>query len=583
MSNSWNKAAVSADVINRVGVNTHMDTDHYTVARTLMAMDFLGGLRNARDAAFTGGMTEAYAKQNEMIAAGVDYALTVGGTFDIGYFQEKLNRMDEIHAMGGLTVALGWNEPEFPIAAEGGVTFMGQTQWDAVKLQQQMLYQHVKSHYPDVITAMYSASDWAEQDRADAAIKITKDADVGLGHIYAYDGTSVAPALYNGQSYSAKLASEARYNTEDVPLASDVARMVITETGAPSADPAAGSPWYQNRVDMLTQAKIVLNEIVGALGPLVDFTTGNINPYGAELVYVYELLDTLSDPGFGLFTADGTPKPAAYAVRNLMNVLKDPSAFSHLVGDDVAPVTISNLKGDEHVTLFHASNKVTAAVWGETSWVPQKIYNAATENWDTVGGSDPGKPDSTITVNFGKTFGFLNSHDPLDGTSIYHGWGNELTMTIRADHPTLYEAVLPVNEIIVVQQYYDLIRGDHGLSQGEASGVRHHVESMMLHGTPQSNLASAFLNSSEGQARYAHLNDMEFATALYKNVLHRDPDAEGLANHYNALANGAARVDIARSFVQSLEHDSQYDGAVRAFADDEMLIARMTADHNTFG
>lgn len=45
----------------------------------------------------------------------------------------------------------------------------------------------------------------------------------------------------------------------------------------------------------------------------------------------------------------------------------------------------------------------------------------------------------------------------------------------------------------------------------------------------------------------------DFVTKLYKNILYRDPDPQGLANWVNALNNGATGSEIARGFLTSAE------------------------------
>ncbi|WP_158600896.1 DUF4214 domain-containing protein [Teichococcus wenyumeiae] len=52
-------------------------------------------------------------------------------------------------------------------------------------------------------------------------------------------------------------------------------------------------------------------------------------------------------------------------------------------------------------------------------------------------------------------------------------------------------------------------------------------------------------------------DDPGFVTALYRNSLHREPDAEGLMNWLAALANSASRVDVVLGFSESAEHVQQ--------------------------
>ena len=53
-------------------------------------------------------------------------------------------------------------------------------------------------------------------------------------------------------------------------------------------------------------------------------------------------------------------------------------------------------------------------------------------------------------------------------------------------------------------------------------------------------LAQNFLNSPEFSSTYGNLDNSAYITKLYQNVLHRAPDAGGLAYHMNDLGTGAA-------------------------------------------
>jgi hypothetical protein len=67
-------------------------------------------------------------------------------------------------------------------------------------------------------------------------------------------------------------------------------------------------------------------------------------------------------------------------------------------------------------------------------------------------------------------------------------------------------------------------------------------------------VANGFVGSAEFQSVYGALNDHDFVTLLYHNVLHRDPDAGGLTNWVNALAGGETRAQVVIGFSESPEH-----------------------------
>ena len=74
------------------------------------------------------------------------------------------------------------------------------------------------------------------------------------------------------------------------------------------------------------------------------------------------------------------------------------------------------------------------------------------------------------------------------------------------------------------------------------------------------NIAESFIISSEFKQRYGALNtNLEFATNMYKNILGRLPDAEGL-NYWvsNLNAGTNSRVDVLGGFSESVENKNLF-------------------------
>lgn len=76
-------------------------------------------------------------------------------------------------------------------------------------------------------------------------------------------------------------------------------------------------------------------------------------------------------------------------------------------------------------------------------------------------------------------------------------------------------------------------------------------------------VADSFLASPEFRALYNNLDDAQFITQLYQNVLHRAPDAGGLAFHLHSLAVGLPRNELLVQFSESPENQSNTAGAIR--------------------
>ncbi len=79
-------------------------------------------------------------------------------------------------------------------------------------------------------------------------------------------------------------------------------------------------------------------------------------------------------------------------------------------------------------------------------------------------------------------------------------------------------------------------------------------------------IAAGFVGSNEFQAAYGALNNTQFVTRLYANVLHRAPDAAGLAYWNGLLAGGASRASVVTGFSDSPENQAATDMAANGFA-----------------
>lgn len=77
-------------------------------------------------------------------------------------------------------------------------------------------------------------------------------------------------------------------------------------------------------------------------------------------------------------------------------------------------------------------------------------------------------------------------------------------------------------------------------------------------------IAQNFMDSPEFLSTYGNLNTQQFVTQLYQNVLHRAPDASGLAFHANNLDSGAiARRDVLVQFSESPENQAAVIGVIQ--------------------
>lgn len=77
-------------------------------------------------------------------------------------------------------------------------------------------------------------------------------------------------------------------------------------------------------------------------------------------------------------------------------------------------------------------------------------------------------------------------------------------------------------------------------------------------GTSLVTVASCFILSTEFRAMYGeNPTDDTFVTLLYRNVLHREPDAGGWAYWLNAMTNGLTQAQVLVEFSESPENKEQ--------------------------
>lgn len=76
-------------------------------------------------------------------------------------------------------------------------------------------------------------------------------------------------------------------------------------------------------------------------------------------------------------------------------------------------------------------------------------------------------------------------------------------------------------------------------------------------------VAANFIASPEFQSLYGQLDDSQFLTQLYANVLHRSPDAGGLAYHLANLHAGVPRSYVLVGFSESPENQANVIGSIK--------------------
>jgi Ca2+-binding RTX toxin-like protein len=76
-------------------------------------------------------------------------------------------------------------------------------------------------------------------------------------------------------------------------------------------------------------------------------------------------------------------------------------------------------------------------------------------------------------------------------------------------------------------------------------------------------VAGNFIASPEFQRTYGNVDNAQFVTLLYRNVLDREPDAGGLQFHLDEFAHGETRAGMLTHFSESLENQANVIGAIQ--------------------
>ncbi|MCI0753463.1 DUF4214 domain-containing protein [Teichococcus vastitatis] len=85
-------------------------------------------------------------------------------------------------------------------------------------------------------------------------------------------------------------------------------------------------------------------------------------------------------------------------------------------------------------------------------------------------------------------------------------------------------------------------------------GLKHQIEAMD-DGMNYLTISKNFVESAEFKSLYGeNPTDLEFVTALYRNVLQREPEAKGLADHLAGIEQGMSREQLLFNFATSSEN-----------------------------
>ncbi len=157
---------------------------------------------------------------------------------------------------------------------------------------------------------------------------------------------------------------------------------------------------------------------------------------GVRATYFYELLDKRDDPQqiylenhYGLFHADGTPKPAATALHNLSSILADGGATATGFQTGGLDYSVSGLPAPGDSLVLQKSN----GAYDLVIWTEPKIWNA-------VGKFQISAPAAQAVTSLGAAASQVTVFNPLLGTAPVAAASDASSVTISVtDHPVVIE------------------------------------------------------------------------------------------------------------------------------------------------
>jgi hypothetical protein len=399
--------AMPADeFLQTLAVDTHVsytDGAYVNVHNVADDMAWLG-IHHVRD--YPPGSSIPFSSYVYLAQRGVKFNFLMGADFE-----KHIGQVAQLNTEvpGSVAAIEGPNElNNFPVA------YQGLTGAAAGLAVQRDLYARVHAMPELKAVPVYDATGFDPKSVETRAAS----ADFANQHVYPQNGEQ---PLWNANGDKWMLAAIHLGQRYQLPL-------VITEFGYFSL-PQAG--WYMLGVDEDTQAKGVLNGYMDAASA------------GVKRLYVYELLDEKPDPShkndemhYGLFRNDNSPKPVAYAIRNLTSFLNaNTTRRASAATRNTLAYTLSDMPQSANSLLLQKKDgRFVLVLWNETLI------------WDRATAKPLTSPPAHVGLDFGETAKRVEIYDPLAPAAEPHKIHRDvrqLTVEIP-DHVILLE-ITPAN------------------------------------------------------------------------------------------------------------------------------------------
>jgi hypothetical protein len=371
-------AVSAAALLNTLGINTHLDFGAYGYQNlaTVEANSNYLGVKIIRDSAQTATDAQTWLAVSRATGAKFDDYIAetspAGMATDLGFVQPLAKE-------GVLRSVEGGNEEDDAYPASLGNTLQVIAQF------QQRLYALGKELGLPVINMSFGAG-WIAANNWEG--------DYGsVGNLAAYANDANAHTYPNAGQLPDDAIRQVNALAE---MAASGQPVVTTEIG-----------WSTSVFSETAIAKYVLDAVMDGIKD------------GDRGMYFYGLYDDGSG-NWGMFNADGTPRPAATALHDLTTLLADTGTNAASFAPGALNYSLSGAQsGDNSVLIEKSNGSFWLSLWNET---------------------EAANSPHTITVNLGAKAATVVEYDPLTGTSSIKTWSNVSSVQVSVpDHPVLLE------------------------------------------------------------------------------------------------------------------------------------------------
>lgn len=401
----------ASDFYSKFGVDTNINSGE-TISSILSELQYLG-IYNIRDSIYSEGYAQAFAA---LAAQGVKLHMDFQGWVSpapamsdwLGWLKTYL-----VTPYPGSVIGVsGPNEVD---NTDGAFVYGGLSGMPAANQAQKDLYNGIKA---DPTLASIPVDMWPLAFATDNAI--TQQ----VGDMTAYCDRANMHDYYFPDDYTPSVSAYGDMQVQiplylaDYRLVCNRAPWVTTETGW--VTPYAGGNMFSKEVSEDVQAKLLL----------VDLFDHAMLP-DCQAVYIFDLQwgsEDTSDPGWGVFHDDGTPKISGMAIRNLMAILNDPGANARSFTTGALNYSLSGMPATSgNVVVQKSSGAFDIMIWNETP-----IWSLSTQSEISI-------PSSNVTL----LLPYAASgqvYDPLQGTSAIANFSDTNLVQLQlSDHPLIVE------------------------------------------------------------------------------------------------------------------------------------------------